>query len=217
MKLCYSFTIFLILIFFLASNAKRIGEAAKLDDKEEKPAEHRDLQYFSAGWPGLFSTSFAFLCFSSHATADVKGIGKVTMNQLKVGDQVLTSSGNYETVYAMAHRHASKSAEFIQIYSSLKDDPLEMTEKHMIFLDGNPNPVPASAVKVGDQLKTLDGPRYVTKISKVTRNGIFNPLTVDGTIVVNGIVTSVYSALLSNHDWIEITGHKVMTHQSFFS
>ena len=37
----------------------------------------------------------------------------------------------------------------------------------------------------------------VTKISKVTRNGLYAPLTEDGTIAVDGVVASTYATLLS--------------------
>lgn len=157
-----------------------------------------------------------FACFSSHSTADVKGKGKVTMDQLQVGDEVLASNGEYEVIYAIDHRHPTKATDFIQIHASTQQEPLELTAKHMLFLEGNPNPVPADTVKVGDAVQTLQGPSEVTKIDKITRAGLFSPLTNDGTIVVSGIIASSYSAHLSDDEWIEIAGVKVMTHQSFF-
>lgn len=207
MKLSIPLTIHFLLTFLIASNAKRIGEASASN-------KHRELDV-DITLPYLFNFKFGFDCFSSHATVDVKGSGEVRMDQVKVGDQVLTAQGNYKTIYSIDHRHPTKLAEFIQIHSS-QSRPIELTEKHMLYLAGHTYPVPASTVKVGDQVQTLDGPRHVTKISTVTREGVFNPLTVDGTIVVNGIIASVYSAALSNHDWIEIAGHKIMTHQNFF-
>jgi len=146
---------------------------------------------------------FDFFCFSSMVTAVVKGKGKTPMSMIEVGDEVLTKTGNYGTIYAIDHRHTTKHATFIQIHSSpssqltrgqtveeMKELPLELSSTHMIFLENSENPVPASMVKVGDRMKTLDGSRIVEKISSVTRVGLYNPLTTDGTIIVNGIISS---------------------------
>jgi len=149
-----------------------------------------------------------FNCFSARTNAVVEGIGRITMNQIKVGDRVLTGSGVYQTIYAIDHRHESELAAFVQIYSSSneefsQEEPIELTKKHMIFLNnGNyphNKPVPAGTVKVGDKIQALSGLRTVTKICTVIRKGVFSPLTVDGTIIVNdGIIASTYSAVGSS-------------------
>lgn len=164
------------------------------------------------------------LCFSSMNTVDILGKGKqVPMSELKVGEQVLTGNNKYETVYSIDHRHPTKAAKFVQLHiASTNNDnsksPLELTHSHMVFVQGNANPVPANAVKVGDHVQTLDGPTEVIKISEVTRDGVYSPLTADGTIVVNGgIVASTYAAFLSNTEWITIAGYNVMSHQSLFN
>jgi len=177
-----------------------------------------------------------FDCFSSIVTTVVKGKGKTPMSMVEVGDEVLTETGSYGTVYAIDHRHTTKLTTFIQIHASpsgiLLDEqkeedqelPLELSSAHMVFLENSKNPVPASMVKVGDRMKTLDGSRTVVKLSVVTRVGLYNPLTVDGTIVANGIVSSTYSSVFSssstknnNDGWIEVIGgYKFMTQQHFF-
>merc|ERR1712076_216758 len=91
-----------------------------------------------------------------------------------------------------------KETNFVQIYSTGNDDsPLEITKSHMMFIHGKKNPMPASSVKVGDLMQMANGSSStVTKISSVTREGIWNPITTDGTIVVDGIVTSTYNSVL---------------------
>lgn len=141
------------------------------------------------------------------------------MSDIAIGDEVLTGKGTYETVYSMAHRHPTKSADFIQIHVSEDEAPLELTEKHMLYVEGSANPVPAYTIKVGDKVQTLDGARDVSKISTITRNGIFNPLTSDGTIVVNGIVSSAYAAFLTEkeNELIGFAERNIMTWQQFFN
>lgn len=71
----------------------------------------------------------------------------------------------------------------------------------MVFVTTKMLPIPASQVKEGDQLKSLTlgndekKANQVVKIAKVKSNGLYAPLTVDGTIVVDGIVASVFPAL----------------------
>lgn len=155
-------------------------------------------------------------CFSSHTTVRIMGKGNIQMNEIEVGDKVLTSKGNYETIYAIDHRHPNKLANFIQIFHSVSEEPLELTKKHMLFVEGNPNPIPAKNIKVGDQVLTLDGASTVRKVSTINRKGVFNPLTSDGTIFAGGILSSTYSAYFSDDEWIEVAGQRVTTHHHFF-
>merc|ERR1712238_654572 len=87
----------------------------------------------------------------------------------------------------------------------------------MIFVDHKTNPVPAETVKVGDRILTLDGPSTITKITTVTRKGVFNPLTADGTIIADGVISSTYSTLESNSDSIQVLGYKYISYQNFFN
>jgi hypothetical protein len=192
------------LIFLGLLGVCRQTVAKKLGGSEG--ADERNLQGYGIT---------AQICYSSHAMADVRGKGQVAMSDLMVGDEVLTGSGKYEPVYSMVHRHPTKSATFFQMHTSADEKPLEISEKHMIFLEGNPNPVPADMLKIGDQVHTLDGPRDISKITTIERDGVFNPVTPDGTMVVNGVVTSVFSSFFGD-EWIEVAGTKIMTWQSFF-
>ena len=145
------------------------------------------------------------------------------MKNLQVGDYVLTRTGNYQPVYAFAHWDSSRYTEYLQIHTSRlnhRDDenshiimnhhnitmvssPLELTQDHLVYIQGEDKPVPAGAVKVGDILQGVafasdfnpsHAPRQklqhrhekqeqlirqlvVTDIQAVTRNGLYNPLT----------------------------------------
>jgi hypothetical protein len=69
-----------------------------------------------------------------------------------------------------------------------------MTAEHLLFVAGSSSPVRADAVKVGDVLQG-EQPAVVKKIAKVARKGIYAPLTLGGTVVVDGVVASSYVAL----------------------
>lgn len=105
----------------------------------------------------------------------------------------------YETVYGFGHRNEDKEEEYVRITTKdTKGKPLEISGAHLIFVDGKSHPVRADTLQVGDKLlhKSLDhdstAPSSITRITKVTRKGVYQPLTKDGTILVDGVETSNY-------------------------
>ena len=76
-------------------------------------------------------------CFSERATVQVEHPDKpVAMNELEIGDRVLTSKQVYEQIYAFGHFHATQSAKFLQISTNNTSDALEISREHMIFVKG---------------------------------------------------------------------------------
>lgn len=128
-------------------------------------------------------------CFSGETTVVVKDVGITSMKNLKLGDQVLVLSAPendvYEKVYSFGHIHHSTEMVYYQFYPS----KIEISWNHMVFLEDQATPIPASLVKLGD---TLRGGSEVTRISQVTRRGVYAPLTNSGTLLVNGVLASTY-------------------------
>jgi len=162
------------------------------------------------------------ICFSELATVEVlqnnaeqETAMAVKMKELRIGDMVKTAPGRYQPVYAFGHFHETKLAEFLQIYTDAAKAPLEITESHFIFIAGKRTPVRADSVRVGDVMNYSDASTnsasvaaVVTNISKVTRRGIYAPLTSDGTVFVNGIKASTYAIISSksNTNHVEVAG-----------
>ena len=133
-------------------------------------------------------------CFSGSTTVDVQGVGSTPISEIEIGDMVLTQHNRYETVYSFGHRFTSARASFLQIHT--KDqvrEPLELSAEHMVFLEGG-DAVPASGLRVGDTIQTVElsesesctSKATVTKIVVVEREGVYAPFTPSGSIVVNG-------------------------------
>lgn len=211
----------------------------------------------------FFQLCFPFLpnitCFAPDAMTPVEHKGMVAMKDLKVGDRVLTASGDYQPVYSMFHSNPKKPTLYRQIHTShSRNDtsarPLELTPSHMMQVVGYDNPIAAWQVEVGDYLYVME-PRtkgsggnqsmslatghahwktsQVIEIQEIVRNGLYNPLTEDGTIVVDDIVTSAYVSFLGTehiqlfreHSGASVVtsaqvhslddGWKVMSHQTF--
>ena len=127
------------------------------------------------------------------------------MKDLRVGDSILTGSGSYSEVSSFGHFLENVSAEFLQIHTA--DQTLEMTGDHLVFLNDKLNPIRTKAIKVGDVLRGETAPAKVTKIQSVQRQGIYAPLTMEGSLVVDGIVASSYVSMQKDADeFIQVKG-----------
>jgi Hint module len=147
-------------------------------------------------------------CFSGDTLVHRLGGATIPMKELRIGDQVLTGTMQddlkYQPIYAFAHRDTTRPTKFLQIFTKIMDEqeglPLELTEDHLVYLNGAAKPIPAINVQVGDVLQGVSvrnsqwqSEHVVTKIHIISRNGLYAPLTRDGTVVVaNGIVASNY-------------------------
>jgi glucose/arabinose dehydrogenase len=139
-------------------------------------------------------------CFSGHTKVEVKGRGTISMADLQLGDEVLVSTGKYDTVYSFGHREETAEAEFLQFLPS----GLEISMDHMLKVGGRY--IPASKVEVGDELETADGHSLkVETIQVVLRKGVYAPFTMSGTILVSNIKASSYVAF-QNSDRLILGG-----------
>lgn len=156
---------------------------------------------------GFFDWLFGLLCFSDRMTVVALGKGSTRMDQLEVGDWVLTKDGSYSKVYGFGHRNSQLKTKFLQIHTTddkLSGAPLELTSAHMLYVFNESTEqttlIPASQIKAGDLLMMTGASsgvstRQVKHVYHVTRTGVYAPFTVTGDIVVNGIASSNYIAL----------------------
>ena len=165
-------------------------------------------------------------CFSSMATAVVKDKGVTPIKDIEVGDEVLTGSNEFKKVFTIDHKDPLRSTSFLQIYfkttNGVTHPPLEITASHMLFVEGKKHPVPASKVKVDDKIKVIypfgDGNSStapVTDIRTISRDGVWNLITTDGTIVVDGVVASTYSITFGGEIVKVGVDFKIMSHHDF--
>merc|ERR1712113_158330 len=128
--------------------------------------------------------------------------GLKEMKDVNVGEQVLTSSGDFETVYSVDHLVEGKDTPLVQLFlDNSEEAALELTPTHMVF-GNSEDPTPAALLKVGDVVQTLSGPKPISKVSNTIGNGHINMLTKSGSIVVGkeGIVGSTYAAHFMAHE-----------------
>lgn len=148
-------------------------------------------------------------CFSADATVRVQNTnGHFTtkpMKDLQVGDSVLTNSetNTFQPVYAFGHNDPMGHLEFVEL-SFGKQQSIELSLDHMIYLYGRSAPVRADMVQIGDRLIQNGHPSEVTSISSLHKQGMYAPLTASGTIVVDGVLASTYVTLHKKSDTEEI-------------
>lgn len=145
----------------------------------------------------------------------VKDKGLVSIKDLVVGDSVLSDDKDtYTKYYSIGHYNENVPTKFLRIFTESSAKPLEVTPGHMVLTASDELPVPAYSVKVGDVLRVSKGTSKVTFVREISRKGLFNPLTLSGTIVVDGIVSSIHSeeSGFSGPDagWIYLGGCKLV-------
>ena len=148
-------------------------------------------------------------CYPGSATfADIHGRPR-EMESLKVGDkvQVMTNKGiREEPVITFIHRQPGVIQKFLKI-KTLKKKILKITEDHMLFVEkeGQAAAIPARDVNVGDTVYVKGDQGAIEEdavhsISSVFAKGVYAPVTLSGTILVNDVHTSCYFDVLS-HEW----------------
>lgn len=151
----------------------------------------------------LYTEPNPWNCFSGHATVAVQGKGDTRMDELQVGDRVLTGDGTYSKVYTFSHKDGLAEVSYLQILTESMDKrhPLEITGMHLLYVfdqkDSKKKLKFAQEVKVGDFLvasHTASQSRVVS-IRSINRRGLYTPITSSGNIVVNRVLTSCYTSL----------------------
>jgi Hint module len=136
-------------------------------------------------------------CFPASATVTLESGETIRMEALAVGDRVLVAANTFSTVFMFTHKDpAYTSSAFVRI-NTASGASLALTAGHYIHVNGGLSA--ASAVAPGDFLTLASGSAdTVTSVeTSVSATGLFNPQTVDGSIVVDGVRTSTYTTAVA--------------------
>lgn len=130
------------------------------------------------------------LCFPAAGTVEVANGTRVRMDEISVGDEVRTGPSSYSPVYMFTHREPRLKSAFVELQTESHN--ITLTRGHYVY--ANYRLIRAGAVKVGDVLHSETGNHTrVTHTSIVQARGLYNPQTIQGDIIVNGIVASTYT------------------------
>jgi len=135
-------------------------------------------------------------CFSSDATVQLESGVTIPLPALKLGDKVRVNENEFSEVFFLGHwDHTSISTNFVEI--RLEDDnKLVVSRGHMIYV--NNKLVQAKHAKVGDTMVTVEAKHsknvMIMEIKDGVRvRGLYNPHTMHGDLVVNGIRVSTFT------------------------
>jgi hypothetical protein len=133
----------------------------------------------------------------------IPGGGAARMDALRVGDRVLVARPDgslfFDEIYMFGHKDAAPLSTFVQLATA--GGALRLTPDHHVFVTraGARLELPASAAQVGDLVHVVgaDGAAKLQAVvakSLTAGRGLFNPYTLSGSIVVDGVAASCHSS-----------------------
>jgi hypothetical protein len=171
-------------------------------------------------------------CFPSDASISVLEVFKgrkeaqtrvKRMSELRVGDRVLSQNG-YSKVFAfMDDANNVLDVSYVQL-ATAAGASLTLTPDHMLYAHDDRRPVLAETVVKGDKIwmqvssnaTTIEYPTFVAStvvsVSTVVKQGMHAPLTVEGSIVVDGVLASSYAKVHSvtwGENYVLFHGHDI--------
>jgi len=152
-------------------------------------------------------THFELFCFPGDSTVVLRDRGSVSMRDVQIGDRVMSATQSvadnswelsFDRVIGFIHADTEIEADVLRIQHAL--GTVELTGNHIIFsaTDSDCAGVLAEDLRVGDRVLApwIDGtvvPSEVRAITRLRRKGLFAPLLVSGTLLVDGTVASCYA------------------------
>jgi len=135
------------------------------------------------------------------------------MEHLRVGDAVLTRTG-FSKVFAFLDHASDEETEYLRLETALGYN-LSLTADHIVYAHAAQTPVLAGSVAEGDVLwikASADAdfiPSHVIKVQRTMERGMHAPLTEQGSVVVDGVLSSSYANIKSLRwgDRVVVSGH----------
>lgn len=118
----------------------------------------------------------------------------VRMINLKIGDRVQVGPNEFSPVFMFTHKSQQTSHGFLIFRTGNDRRMVEVvvTGGHYLYVNGRL--ATARSAKVSDTLLSADEePLSILSITKKTMRSLYNPQTVHGDIVVNGVIASTYT------------------------
>jgi len=134
-------------------------------------------------------------CFPADAMVNLEDGLMKRMDELEVGDKVLIGNGKYSEIYFFGHKLADGMHAFVRLTLE-NGKTIELSSGHTILANGHWKR--AGNVRIGDLLLDSESNTRssVTEILIVQKQGLYNPHTLQGEIVVNGIQASSYTDVI---------------------
>lgn len=130
-------------------------------------------------------------CFPGTATVELQDGSYEQMSALQIGDRVKVADATFSDVFMFTHKLADAANDFVVVQTSSGAE-LSLTAGHYLYVNGAL--VAAGTIRVGDVVESATGERLaVTSVRFRTMDGLYNPQTIHGDIIVNGIRASTFT------------------------
>lgn len=131
------------------------------------------------------------VCFPADATVSLEDGSTKAMSDVQIGDKVNVGSNQFSEVFMFTHKLETFVSKFVNLKTE-SGHMISLSPGHYIHTASGLRA--ASTVEIGEDLTLADGEQ--TKVSEKTESeqvGLYNPQTIHGDIVVNGVVASTYT------------------------
>lgn len=130
-------------------------------------------------------------CFPAHGIVEVQNRGFLAMDELIVGDCVRVGPNQFSEVFMWTHKLDNVLSEFVNLEIEC-GQVLTLSPGHYVPTGGEL--IPAHKLRKGDKVTLASGRQCsISRTFRSLHRGLFNPQTIDGSIVVDGVVTSTYT------------------------
>lgn len=130
-------------------------------------------------------------CFPAYSTVELDTGRKIFMKDVQIGDRVRVSETDFSYILFFTHRLDAGDFDFLNLETA-DGRSISLTAKHLLYVNGELRT--ASSVRPNDLISddsSLEA--QVTRVSKRNLPGLYNPHTLHGDIIVNGIRASCYT------------------------
>lgn len=142
----------------------------------------------------VVKTSCSNECFPSSAKVELEDGSMKRMDEVKVGDRVLSRQGIYSEVYTFSHRLLEGWYRFVRLETKSGRGDVSLSRGHYVYVNGGRMKV-AEEVVVGDEVELSEGKwEEVVKVEWIHQEGLINPHTRQGDVVVNGVRCSTFTS-----------------------
>lgn len=129
-------------------------------------------------------------CFPGSATVLREDGERVRMDVLKVGDRVEIARGKFSPVFMFTHRAAGVKSSMIRL-STNGGATLTLSPGHYLYVGHQA--MPARNAAAGAYVEFAGKQEGIAAVEKVQAEGLYNPHTLHGDIIVDGFHVSSYT------------------------
>eukprot|EP00173_Palmaria_palmata_P001269 Plantae.Rhodophyta-Palmaria_palmata.ctg1688.p1 GENE.Plantae.Rhodophyta-Palmaria_palmata.ctg1688~~Plantae.Rhodophyta-Palmaria_palmata.ctg1688.p1 ORF type:complete len:324 (-),score=49.36 Plantae.Rhodophyta-Palmaria_palmata.ctg1688:1187-2131(-) len=132
------------------------------------------------------------VCFPADSQVEMESGLLQRMDELSIGDRIRVGPSEYSEIFMFTHKVLDGVQRGFKNIAVDTGVSITATAGHYIVVNGGFQT--ARSVKVGDLLSLASGKLSpVTAVKTVQKNGLYNPQTRDGRIIVDGIIASTYT------------------------